>query len=68
MEVNKKLWKLSRWLAEKAMKLCRTVLPAAASWQWSGVEGGRLMSGVAHGALELSYWLAANLPLGVESR
>ena len=50
------------------MKLCRTVLPAAASWQWSGIEGGRLRSVVASGALELSYWLASNLPLGVENR
>ena len=44
------------------------VLPAAASGGWSGAEGGRLRGTVAVGALNLSYWLAANLPLGVESR
>ncbi|GAX80837.1 hypothetical protein CEUSTIGMA_g8272.t1 [Chlamydomonas eustigma] len=42
------------WLSTRALHLCRIMLPAAV--HFSG------------GALELSYWLAANLPLGIETR
>ncbi len=42
------------WLAERATQLCGAVLPAAA-----GFRGG---------PLELSYWLAGNLPLGIDKR
>ena len=45
------------WLSMRALRLCATVLPAASEH-----------SSAAGGALELSYWLAANLPLGVDSR
>lgn len=43
-----------QWLCEEALKRCETTLPAAASF--------------VGGPLELSYWLAANLPLGTRSR
>ena len=45
------------WLSDHAKRLCATVLPAASS-HLDQVTG----------ALELSYWLASNMPLGVESR
>jgi hypothetical protein len=42
------------WLSARARHLCGAVLPAVE--HFSG------------GAQELSYWLAANLPLGIETR